>query len=245
MSMIAPAQQPTAAAAAASASSSPAAAAAPASSLLNPGLPTYANPAAMLAQMLALTSRHDLVRNFVGVISDMSSKALVVETALFPADALDFYSRYNLFQLDLEGSARDRALHAQFYTPARGGGQGDYRDGMPEKIANVVDALRKFPSTKRAVLPIPHTRAGSATADHTDTDEAKCLRELHFHLDIDPTNPDAPRRLCCTGLMRAQAASIFPKNIHFIGTIMHSIAKQIDAPVGTYTHIVTTLVNER
>ena len=236
-----PPTAPTAAAATpAAAPTSPSAA-----PLLNPGLPTYPTPVAMLSHMLTLTSQHELVRNFIGVICDMSPEALVVETELFPRDALDFYSRYNLFLLDLEGSERDRALYKQFYTPARGGGQGDYRDGMPEKIANVVDALRKFPGTKRAVIPIPHTRAGSVSADHTNTDEAKCLRELHFHLDVDPSNPKAPRRLCCTGLMRAQAASIFPKNIHFIGTIMHSIAKQINAPVGTYTHIVTTLVNER
>jgi len=145
-------------------------------------------------------------------------------------------------------------LHAAFYTPARGGGQGDYRDGIAEKIANVVSCLRAFPHSKRAVLAIPHTRAGSITADHTNTDEAKCLRELHFHLDDgpDPADPDDATaalppgpRLCCTGFMRAQAASIFPKNIHFIGTLMHQIARQLNVPVGSYTHIVTTLVNER
>ena len=161
----------------------------------------------------------------------------------FAADALEFYSKYNLLQLDLAGSARDQALHAQFYTPARGGGQGDYRDGITEKVANVVACLRAFPASKRAVLPIPHTRAGSVTANHTDTDEAKCLRELHFHLDSDSAG--RPPRLCCTGMMRAQAASIFPKNIHFIGSVMHLVAKQLGVSVGTYTHIVTTLVNER
>lgn len=238
------------AAATASSAATPSAVASSSSSsspaLLNPGLPVYANPAAMLTHMLSLTSSHGLVRNFVGVISDMSASALIVPTPLFPADALEFYSRFNLCQLDAEGNAHDKQLYDKFYTPARGGGQGDYRVGIKEKLENVIDCLRKFPNSKRAVLPIPHSTAGSMHADHTDTDEAKCLRELHFHLDADPTAaPGAPRRLCCTGLMRAQAASIFPKNIHFIGTIMHHIAKQIDAPVGTYTHIVTTLVNER
>lgn len=78
----------------------------------------------------------------------------------------------------------------------------------------------------------------------TVTDEAKCLRELHFYLD-DPAS--GPRRLSCTGTIRAQAASIFPKNIHdhFIGTMMQHIAQQLKVEVGTYTHQVTTLAEGR
>lgn len=158
------------------------------------------------------------------------------------ADVLEFYSKYNLLLLDLEHSDRDKALHAKFYNAARGGGQGDYREGIQAKIANVVSCLRSFPNSKRAVLPVPHALRGSSTADHTDTDEAKCLRELHFHVDADRNGTPT---LCCTGFMRAQAASIYPKNIHFIGSVMHHIAKQLQLPVGHYTHIVTTLVNER
>lgn len=231
-------------AAAAAASAPPASVGTPAAvkPLLNPGLPSFATPAAQLAHMLSLTAEHDLIRNYVGVVEDMSLAALTVETDLFPRDALEFYSKYNLLQLDLEKNARDKELHAKFYTPARGGGQGDYRLGIQEKMANVVAAIRAFPNTKRAVITIPHTVKGSRTADHTDTDEAKCLRELHFYLD----GPAAgPRRLSCTGFMRAQAASIYPKNIHFIGSIMHHIANQLGVEVGTYTHCVTTLVDVR
>jgi thymidylate synthase len=160
------------------------------------------------------------------------------------ADALEFYSKYNLQQLDLERNPRDKELHSRFYTPARGGGQGDYRLAITEKIANVVSALTAFPQSKRAVLPIPHTARPSSTADHTETDEAKCLRELHFYLE-DAEEGSGTKRLCATGFMRAQAASIFPKNIHFIGTVMQTIASQLNVPVGCYTHIVTTLVDER
>jgi len=38
-----------------------------------------------------------------------------------------------------------------FLEKERGGEQGDYRDGMPAKIANVIDCLRAFPHSKRAV----------------------------------------------------------------------------------------------
>ncbi len=196
----------------------------------------------MYSHIRSLTSSHSLVRNYVGVVLDMTAASLTVETELFPRDALEFYSKYNLEQLDIVNNTRDRQLHEKFYTPARGGGQGDYRVGIKEKIANVVSALKAFPGSKRAVLPIPHSVKPSITADHTDTDEAKCLREIHFYLEGD----DAPnRRLCATGFMRAQAASIFPKNIHFIGTVMQTIANELNVPVGSYTHIVTTLVDER
>lgn len=42
-----------------------------------------------------------------------------------------------------------------------------------------------------------------------------------------------------------QAATIFPKNIHYIGTIMHIVARRLGVPVGAYTHFVTTLVDGR
>jgi hypothetical protein len=132
--------------------------------------------------------------------------------------------------------------------------------------------------------------AGSLSSElawHMHTDFAKCLRELHFYLDhpldapragamasgtggTGATASDADRLLCCTGFMRAQAVSIFPKNIHFIGksptdgtpfvcrsvdrrgacsvcsgAMMHIIAGRLQRKVGHYTHFVTTLVAER
>jgi hypothetical protein len=235
--------------AAAASTSAPAAATggAASGSLLNAGLASFATPREMYAHIRSLTSRHAVVRNYVGVVECMSGGDLVVETDLFPRDALEFYSKYNLNHLDVANNARDAELHKRFYTPARGGGQGDYRSGVAAKLANVVSALQSFPNSKRAVFPVPHSDKPSSTADHTDTDEAKCLRELHFYLEpiTDASNPQQQRRLCCTGFMRAQAASIFPKNIHFIGTVMEHMARQLNVPVGSYTHIVTTLVDER
>jgi hypothetical protein len=55
----------------------------------------------------------------------------------------------------------------------RGGAQGDYRDGMPEKIANVIDCLKTEPLSKRAVIPIPFTGDGSETADWKDQGQNK------------------------------------------------------------------------
>lgn len=51
--------------------------------------------------------------------------------------------------------------------------------------------------------------------------------------------------LNCTGLMRANAAIIFPKNIHFIGAVLHCIASELGVRVGSYTHFVTHLVSDR
>ena len=50
----------------------------------------------------------------------------------------------------------------------RGGGQGDYRDGMPEKIANVIACLKETPDSKRAIIPIPFATEGSNTVDWTN-----------------------------------------------------------------------------
>jgi len=241
--------------AAAAAAEAPAAAAAAAGAAgracnLNYRLPTFDTPAGMLADMVALTGRHARVRNYMGVIVDMRLEATVVETELFPRGALEFYTAHNLDELDPEHVEAHAAGYRTYYNSARGGGQGDYRAGIKQKIANVVDALTRFPASKRAVLTIP-----PVALDHSVDGDAKCLRELHFYLEArEPEEGEAgvattaapePEALHCTGFMRAQAASIFPKNIHFIGAVMNAVARGLGKPVGTYTHIVTTLTNER
>ena len=59
----------------------------------------------------------------------------------------------------------------------RGGMQGDYREGMQKKIANVIDCLRTEPLSKRAVIPIPFNSEGSETVDWTEQGQNKlgCL----------------------------------------------------------------------
>jgi thymidylate synthase len=211
---------------------------------LNFRLPQFANPAAMLADLSAITATHKRVRNYAGVVTDMSRAVLTVETELFPADALEFYTLHNLDELRPDTNKEHAALYEKFYNAARGGGQGDYREGIKAKIDNVVDCLRLRPESKRAVLTIP-----PVTTDHSVDGFAKCLRELHFYIeareDEDGTKASETEALHCTGFMRAQAASIFPKNIHYIGTVMNVVAERLGKPVGTYTHYVTTLTNER
>ena len=202
------------------------------------GAPIFATPAAMYEAVLAATAGGRTVRNFVGTISQMDAAVLEVPTALFPRDALRFYTRFNLDELSAD-SAEDAAAAAVWYSAARGGGQGDYRAGLRAKLDNVVAALAAFPRSKRAVLTVP----SAVDAAHSDDAAAKCLRELHFY--IEGGEGGAPRTLCCTGFMRAQAASIFPKNIHFIGTVMGRVAERLSLPVGQYTHFVTTLIDER
>lgn len=175
---------------------------------------------------MTTATQNDSVRNYVQLL-DMSD--YLVETDLFPQDVLEAYSAWNLEQDITEDQQ-------QFFDALRGGGQGDYRDGMAAKIANVVDCLSSFPASKRAVITITN----NPYASHRDDDAAKCLRELHFYLDDD-------NRLCGTVLFRAQAALIFPKNIHFIGCIMGEIAAQIPQQprLGQLFYLATILVSDR
>lgn len=158
---------------------------------------------------------------------DMSD--YLIETELFSKEVLDAYSTWNLgLPLDDE--------HKCFFNSERGGGQGDYREHMPSKIANVVDCLTRYPVSKRAVITVPNTSQPS----HESDDDAKCMREIHFRMD-------EQNRLCATVLFRAQAVLIFPKNIHFIGRLMEAVAHQLPSkPVlGELTYLASVLVSDR
>lgn len=211
------------------------------------GVRQFDSPTELMNDMLAALDARAAgdatpVRNYIGVITDMSRHSLVIETPLFPEVALDFYTAHNLCRL-IDTPERDGPLYSRYYDAARGGGQGDYRDGLSAKIDNVVDCLTRFPQSKRAVLTVPLSNHTSTESDHTVDAEAKCLRELHFYIE--------DNRLHCTGLMRANAATIFPKNIHYIGTLQRLIADRLAAAgvcgggVGSYTHFVTTLIDGR
>ena len=189
----------------------------------------YPSAAAMLAAMEAATADGATFFTFAGTIAaPFTPASATLETPLFPPPALAFYSALNL------GEAVDEASRAAWYSPARGGPQGDYARGMPAKVANVVDALTRFPHSKRAVLTV-----FSRSADHTVDEEAKCLRELHFFVR------PGDERLHCAGFMRAQAASIFPKNIHFIASVLERVCRAVGREPGTYTHSVTVLTGGR
>lgn len=172
-----------------------------------------------------------VVRNFVGVIEDISPTASLVETELFPAGALHYYTKKNM------GWEYTQEEYDTWQLAERGGEQGDYRDGMPEKISNVIDCLKTEPLSKRAVIPIPYSNVGSATIDWKDRGQNKCCRELHFYLE--------DGKLKCTGLVRMQNANIFVKNIHFFSTLIDHVAKELNVPVGEYTHWITNVCHDR
>jgi len=172
-----------------------------------------------------------VVRNFVGVIEDISPAASLVETELFPAGALDYYTKKNM------GWEYTQEEYDTWQLAERGGAQGDYRDGMPEKIANVIDCLKTEPLSKRAVIPIPYSTVGSATIDWKDQGQNKCCRELHFYIE--------DGKLKCTGLVRMQNANIFVKNIHFFSTLIDHVAKELNLQVGEYTHWITNICHDR
>ena len=170
-------------------------------------------------------SAHDSVYNFTAYI-DM--KNYLVETALFPKATLEAYSAWNL-----EKEITD--TQQQHFNALRGGGQGDYRQGMQAKIENVVSCLTLFPSSKRAIISI----CNNPTANHQSDDDAKCMREIHFHLENN--------ELHASVFFRAQAALIFPKNIHFIGSLLTEIAAQLPGKpaLGNLFYLTSVLVADR
>ena len=176
-------------------------------------------------EMTELASKQS-VQNFSRQI-DMSD--YLVETELFPKEVLQAYSLWNL-----EKPINDEMK--KYFNTDRGGGQGDYREGMAKKIKNVVDCLTVFPKSKRAVITI----CNNSSPSHTSDDDAKCMREIHFYLGED-------NKLNATVLFRAQAALIFPKNIHFIGSLMEEIAEGLACKpsLGVLYYLTTLLVSDR
>jgi thymidylate synthase len=160
--------------------------------------------------------------NYTAWVRNMQD--FVFETDLFPVEALDQYTAYNMGW---------NVENARYFSEARGGGQGDYRENMAAKIGNVVDALINFRDTKRAVIDVPN----SPVVHHGDTAEAKCLREVHFYRSGDALN--------ITALFRAQAAEIFPKNVHFLGTMLREVAARTGFEVGGMHYHATRLVRSR
>jgi hypothetical protein len=85
---------------------------------------------------------------------------------------------------------------------------------------------------------------------HEDTDEDKCCRELHFRLTPSELN-NSEWKISCTGIFRAQAVDIMPKNFYFVYNIMEVIRQKIsdslksEIEMGSYTHFVTILVPTR
>ena len=174
------------------------------------------------------TDKEFVVRNFVGVIEDVSVAACTVETELFPLGALEYYTKKNM-GWDYSDAERDMWQLAE-----RGGEQGDYRAGIKKKIDNVIACLKAEPLSKRATITFPFTgieaggTGGSETNDWTYQGQNKCCRELHLYLE--------DGKLKCTAIVRMQNANIFVKNIHFFATLLEYVARELDVPLGEYTH---------
>lgn len=177
-------------------------------------------------QRMTAIAREGQERNYVQVL-DMSD--FIVATDVFPKKVLDVYTAYNLEQ-ELNEEQK------QYMDENRGGAQGDYREGMSRKIANVVDCLTRFPKSKRAIITISNEPMPS----HESDNDAKCVRELQLYIDDDG-------QLCGTLFLRAQAAFLFPKNIHMVGSIMTEISGRLPdkPPLGTLFYLTGVLVADR
>ena len=176
------------------------------------------------------------INDFVGKIDVFNQENATILTELFDIDSLQYYAKKNC---GLNVTKKEKEL---FETEYRGGSQGDYSKEMTLKIKNVVESLVNFTNTKRAVVMMNNN-----WWMHDDTDEAKCLREIHFRLEKTDNN----YKLCSTGFFRAQAVDIMPKNFYFIYTIMKEVKDRIsknvqfEVQIGSYTHFVTILVPTR
>ncbi len=174
--------------------------------------------------MCQLTEGQKTVRN---LHLDIRLDPWLVETDLFPKEALEAYSVWNL-EHEIPVTMREK-----YFSVRRGGSQGDYRDGMRAKIDNIVDCLQHYPQSKRAVITIPNNTSPS----HRDDAAAKCMREIAFYLEGDTVG--------ATVLFRAQAAEIFPKNIHFIGEMVAEVTNRLGKVPGRLHYLATTLVADR
>ena len=178
------------------------------------------------------------INNFTGIIQEFNKENATILTDLFDLDTLDYYARKNCgFQV-----TKDEVK--KYETEYRGGLQGDYSSDMDSKIENIVESLINFPASKRAVVMM-----NNKWWSHDDTDEAKCCRELHFYLS--KSKYDNTMLLNCTGIFRAQAVDIMPKNFFFVYKILEVINEKLNIQtnqkymIGSYTHFVTILVPTR
>ena len=119
----------------------------------------------------------------------------------------------------VDSNETDEEIDA-YKTPERGGAQGDYRNGMKSKMANAIDCLRTHQNSKRASIPTPFSEEGSSAIDWRDQGQTKCCRELYLYIE--------EGKLSCTGVLRVQNASIFPKNIHFFGALLRHCSAELD-----------------
>ena len=177
-------------------------------------------------QHMTEVSKDVSVRNFT---QSLNMSDYLVETDVFPEEVLIAYSAYNMEQ-------ELTAEQSKFMNANRGGPQGEYREGMARKIANIVDYLTNFPQSKRALITV----CNEPMPNHGSDSDAKCVRELQLYLDDHGT-------LNGTVFLRAQAAFLFPKNIHMIGSIMSEIAQQLPGKpaLGTLFYLTGILVSDR
>lgn len=177
-------------------------------------------------QQMSEISETQPVRNYVQCL-DMSNFVVVTED--FPEDVLLAYSAYNM---EKELTPEQQS----FMNAHRGGAQGDYREGMQRKINNVVDCLTKFPQSKRAIITV----CNEPIPDHSNDSDAKCVRELQLYIDD-------VGKLNGTVFLRAQAAFLFPKNIHMLGSIMTEVADRLPGKpaLGALFYLTGVLVADR
>ena len=185
---------------------------------------TVKNGQQALAQMLSLTNKGPTYFVTLDILEPGDG---VIETPLWPKEALEYYTAWNLGkEVDPKSPLRKES---------RGGDQGDYRVAINDKIENVVDCLTKFPYSKRAFITIPNF----GNLKHDQTSGMKCMREIQFIRT--PGDPN----LHCAVHMRAQAVSIFPKNYHFLVSLFKEVCDRLEVGMGFVHYHANIVVGER
>lgn len=206
---------------------------------LNESFKTYKDAEEMYQNMIALTEAGGggefTVRNFLGVIRNVTLEKCTVVTELFPKGALEYYGKKNMGWTVTDEDKKKWQLDQ------RGGEQGDYSHGVDAKIRNIIECLKNEPYSKRAILPIPFANEPSTKVNYKDKGQSKCVRELHFYYE----DPDTQTTLSCSGFLRMQNATIYPKNIYYIAMLLEHVAKELNCKVGDYTHFITSLNRDR
>ncbi len=125
---------------------------------------------AVFEQMNELTAGGRVIRDFH---ADIAMLDHVIETEPFPYQALAAYSAWNL---ELPVSDEQRRT---YFSAHCGGNQGDYRAGMRDSVANVVDCSTCFPASKRAVICVVAQPDAPHTNDGLDRRRARALSRHH------------------------------------------------------------------
>jgi len=159
-------------------------------------------------------AQEGLFYNYSSCIDSLEHSVII--TDLFPEEALNAYTKYNM-GFDVNSTEQS------YFSAQRGGNQGDYREGITVKIEVAAEQLQADPKAVSFIL-IPN----DPDPDIENDAAHKCLQIVQCWLVEDGSGK---RRLDLSVTLRAQATEIFPKNIHFIAAIQSALVERLGSKI--------------